>query len=78
LINLKSDLLKLKAIKYYIINEGLFWKDPGGTLLKCIDEDESNRVMKNLHKGVCGGNQVLERNNIQNTESWVLLAHSIF
>jgi hypothetical protein len=26
-------------------------------LLKCIDKDESNRVMNDLHKGVCGGHQ---------------------
>jgi hypothetical protein len=53
----KARSLKLKAVKYCIINQNLFWKDPGGILLKCIDEDESNWIMTDLHKGVCGGHQ---------------------
>jgi hypothetical protein len=53
----KRRSLKLKVVKYSIINQNLFWKDPNGILLRCIDEDESNFIMTDLHKGVCGGHQ---------------------
>ena len=33
----------------------LYWKDPIGVLLKCIDEIESQRIMTEVHAGVCGG-----------------------
>jgi hypothetical protein len=32
----KDRSIKLKVVKYYIIDEQLFWKDPGGILLNCI------------------------------------------
>jgi hypothetical protein len=49
--------LKIKVVKYCIINQNLFWKDPNGIFLKCIDQEESNFIMNNLHKGACGGHQ---------------------
>lgn len=37
----KGRALKLKAAKLYILNNVLYWKDPGGVLLNCLIEDES-------------------------------------
>jgi hypothetical protein len=51
----KVRSLKLKVAKYCIMNQSLFWKDPGGMLLKCIDEEESHKVISEFHKGECGG-----------------------
>lgn len=47
--------LKLKFLKYFLINGHLFWKDPGGVLLSYVDEDEVDMIMVDFHKGVCGG-----------------------
>lgn len=33
----------------------MYWKYSSSLLLKCIDEDESQRVMVEMHKGACGG-----------------------
>ena len=33
----------------------LYWKDPVGVLLRCVDEVESHKVMSEIHTGVCGG-----------------------
>ena len=33
--------LKLKASKYCILDNPLYWKDPGGVLLNCLVEEES-------------------------------------
>ena len=51
----KMRYFKLKAMKYYILNWSLYWKDHGGILLNCVDEDESHRIMSEMHRGACGG-----------------------
>ena len=33
--------LKLKAIKFCINENMLYWKDPSGMLLRCLDKEES-------------------------------------
>ena len=37
----KSMTLKLKAAKFCIMNNALYWKDPGGVLLNCLVEEEA-------------------------------------
>jgi len=51
----KSGTLKLKAAMFYIMNNALYWKDPGGVLLNCLVEEEEKWVMEDFHKGDCGG-----------------------
>ena len=46
--------LKLKAAKFCILNNALYWKDLGGVLLNCLIEDEAKQVMSDFHKGDCG------------------------
>jgi hypothetical protein len=35
----RDILVKLKAVKYCIIDQKLFWKDPRGIILNCITEE---------------------------------------
>jgi len=49
--------LKLKAIKYCILDEKLYWKDPSGILLTCIIEEQTDEIIDEFHKGICGGHQ---------------------
>jgi hypothetical protein len=51
----KFRSLKLRAVKYFIIDQILFWKDPQGFLLRCVDEKEAEQIFYDLHHGVCGG-----------------------
>jgi hypothetical protein len=51
----KFRSLKLRAVKYCIIDQILFWKDPNGFLLRCVDEKEAEQFFYDLHHGVCGG-----------------------
>jgi hypothetical protein len=53
--NTRARSLKLKAIKFYILNQNLYWRDPAGILLKFLDENESKQVTTDMHMGVCGG-----------------------
>jgi len=47
--------LRLNTTKYCIVDQSLYWKDLGGILLECIDEDEAAKVLTDMHVGVCGG-----------------------
>jgi len=51
-----ARFLKLRSVKFCILEGALFWKDPGGLLLNCVTEDESNKLTKEFHSGSCGGN----------------------
>eukprot|EP00253_Pinus_taeda_P004846 PITA_04846 len=49
----KSRTLKLKAAKFCIMKDALYWKDPAGVLLNCLVEEEVKQVMEEFHKGDC-------------------------
>jgi hypothetical protein len=53
--NTKARFLKLKAIKFCILDNSLYWKDPRGILLRCLLEDDVKRAMQEFHKGDCRG-----------------------
>ena len=50
----KARFLKQKAARFYILNGGLYWKEPGGILLSCVIEEEAKRLMKEFHTGDYG------------------------
>jgi hypothetical protein len=50
----KFRSLKLREVKYCIVDQTLFWKDPNGFLLRCVDEKEVKQISHDLHHGVCG------------------------
>ena len=49
--------LKLKALKYVLIDQILYWKHLGGILLKCLDRSEADDVTVELHGGACRGHK---------------------
>jgi hypothetical protein len=51
----KDRFLKLKALKFCILEGNLYWKDPTGILLNCLLKDEADKVLQEFHTGECGG-----------------------
>jgi hypothetical protein len=51
----RARSIKLKVVKYFILGGNIFWKDPGGILINYLTEDETEGVIIEFHKGVCGG-----------------------
>jgi hypothetical protein len=47
--------LKLKSIKYCLIDHILYWKDPLGVLLRCLDPQEAQKTVTDFHDILCGG-----------------------
>jgi hypothetical protein len=55
LVDHKRRALKLKAMKYCLTQDGLGWKNPDGIILRCVNKDEADQLIKELHSGYCGG-----------------------
>jgi len=51
----KAIFLKLKAMKFFILDNNLYWKDARGILLNFLSKDEADKVMQEFHEGDCGG-----------------------
>jgi hypothetical protein len=51
----QAGSIKIKATKFCIIDEYLYWKDPRGVLLNFLLEEEAKEKMQEFHKGYCGG-----------------------
>ena len=51
----KVRALKLKSIKYFLVDKVFYWKDPLGVLLRCLDPQEAQKIMSNFHDSLCGG-----------------------
>ncbi|CAN6558362.1 unnamed protein product [Malus baccata var. baccata] len=46
-----------QATKYVLWAKNLLRKTPDGLLLKCLGQEESMRVMAEVHEGICGAHQ---------------------
>jgi hypothetical protein len=51
----KARSLKLKAVRYFLIDHVLYWRDPLGVFLRCLNPQEAQKVMFDFHNGLCGG-----------------------
>jgi hypothetical protein len=51
----KVIALKLKAIKYCLIDQVLYWKYPLGFHLRCLVPQDSQRAIPDFHDSLCGG-----------------------
>ena len=68
--------IKLRAAKYCIHENLLYWRDPSGILLRCLDKEKSIEVMQQFHS--MWRASLLENYSPQDLKSWILLAHLIF
>jgi hypothetical protein len=55
---IKARDLNLKEIRYCLIDQVLYWKDPLGVLLKCLDPHEAQNIMFDFHDSLCGGHHL--------------------
>eukprot|EP00253_Pinus_taeda_P028346 PITA_28346 len=51
----QSITVKLRAPQYFIYENLLYWRDPSGLLLRCLDKEQSIEVMRKFHSNMCGG-----------------------
>lgn len=53
----QARTLKLRAAKYCINKNLLYWRDPSRIFLRCLDKEQSEEVMQQFHNSMCGGHQ---------------------
>jgi hypothetical protein len=51
----KERFLNLKEVKFCILENSLYLKDPGEILLICLLQDNTKWAIQEFHKGNCGG-----------------------
>ena len=76
-----SRSVKLKAAKFCIIEQYLYWKDLGGILLNCLLENEAQHMTKEFHEGDCGGHhswKVTANKNMRAGFHWHLLFSYVY
>jgi len=54
----KERDLSLKEIRYYLIDQVLYWKDPLGVILSCLDPWEAQKIIFGFHDILCGGHHL--------------------
>jgi hypothetical protein len=52
-----SRKLRYKAIKFVLLDERSYYKSMDGVLLQCLGKEEANRMMSEVHDGLCGAHQ---------------------
>lgn len=55
LIEHQRRALRLKASRYILTEDGLGWRNPDGVILRCVNPEESKKLISELHDGFCGG-----------------------
>ena len=53
--------IRLKAMKYVLIGDDMFYKTLKGLLLKCLGPSELNRLLHEVHEGACGTHQLAHK-----------------
>ena len=51
----KARFLKMKSLRYCIIDNAFCWKDSGGILLTCLLKDEVDKILQEFHARDYGG-----------------------
>jgi hypothetical protein len=56
----RAIFIKLKVLKFCILEGNRYWKYPGGILLNFLLKDEDDKVLQYFHAGDCGGHLSLK------------------
>ena len=51
----KARFLKMKSLRYCVVDNALFWKYSSGILLTFLLKDEADKILQDFHVGDCGG-----------------------
>ena len=55
LVDHQRRALRLNVEKYTLTQDGLGWRNPDGIILKCVNEEESKTIIKEIQAGMCSG-----------------------
>jgi hypothetical protein len=55
LVEHKRRDMRFKSMKYFLTENGPGWRNLDGVILRCVNKEEADKLMANLHPGHCGG-----------------------
>lgn len=72
LIENENRTIKFLLVRYIIVNGSFWWRNFERILLKCIDLHESEKVVNDMHSGVCGEHYMAKNaiNNVIRVGFW--------
>ncbi|XP_076932355.1 uncharacterized protein LOC143597860 [Bidens hawaiensis] len=70
----EAQKIKHKALNYQLIGGILYRRSFLGPLLHCVDAEDANYVIREIHKGICGLHAGTKNDNCKDHERRVLLA----
>eukprot|EP00253_Pinus_taeda_P001465 PITA_01465 len=79
----QAKTIKLRATKYCTHENLLYWRDPFGILLRCLDKEQSMEVMQQFHSSMCGGHHYWKTTahkilRAGGQHKWILVATDYF
>jgi hypothetical protein len=51
--------VKRQVLKYMLIDDDIYWRTIDSVLLKCLGEEQTKVVVREVHDGICGGRILL-------------------
>ncbi|OMO87770.1 hypothetical protein COLO4_20580 [Corchorus olitorius] len=64
--------IKTLAVHYTVLADELYRKDLDGSLMRCLDQDEAKKVIKDVHEGLCGAYQAGRKMR------WLICRHGFY
>jgi hypothetical protein len=55
LVDCKRRALRLKSMRYCLIQDGLGWRNPHGIIIRFVNKEEANKLIEEFYSGYCGG-----------------------
>lgn len=72
----KARKLRTQIARYNLVVSELYKRGFSSPLLKCLDQDQANYVLRELHDGVCSLHFGEKTMITKSFEGWILLANS--
>jgi hypothetical protein len=55
LVDHKRRDIRIKAMKYFLTQYGIGWRNPDGVIIRCVNKEEVDKLILELHSGYYGG-----------------------
>jgi hypothetical protein len=69
--------LRLKSLQYQLLHDILFRNNYDGVLLRCLEKQDVDKVLKDMHDGPVGGHFSGDTTTHKVLRAGILLAHTI-
>jgi hypothetical protein len=73
----EAKRIRYRSTRYTIINGELYRKGFSKALQRCVTGEEAEKILRDIHSGICGNHTGGKKLGTQNTKAGILLADPI-